>query len=75
MPEELEIEFDQLVKIARRLPPSQWTKLKKEVEEEKINAKQDQDLIESLLSAPTYTKEQLEEVGKTRKAINGWRKK
>ena len=73
MPQELEIEFDQLVKIVRRLPPSQWSKLKKEVEEKEINSEQDQDLIALLLSAPTYTKEQLEEVAQTRKAINEWR--
>ncbi len=73
MQAQVDIEFEQLVKLAKQLPTSQWTKLKKEVEEEVINSTPNSDLVALLLSAPTYSKKQLEEVGRTRKAINQWR--
>ena len=72
---QVEIEFDQLVKIVKQLPAKQWSKLKKEVEESKPNSDKNAELISLLLSAPTYSKEQLEEVANTRKAINKWRTK
>ena len=65
-----DIEFNQLVKLAKQLPPTQWIKLKKEVEAKLANSNQDSDLLSLLLSAPTYSKKQLSLVAKTRKAIN-----
>lgn len=47
---QVDIGFDQLVKIAKRLSENQWTKLKEEVT-------------------------QPDDIEKTRKAINQWRKK
>ncbi len=75
MQTQVNIEFDQLVELAKQLPTTQWTKLKKEVEEKGSNAKQNSDLVSLLLSAPTYNKKQLDEIAKTRKAINQWRTK
>ncbi len=72
---QVDIEFDQLVKLAKQLPATQWSKLKKEVEEKVSNPKQNSDLVSLLLSAPTYSKKQLDEIAKTRKAINKWRTK
>ena len=67
---QVDIEFNQLVKLAKQLPPTQWIKLKKEVEAKLANSNQDSDLLSLLLSAPTYSKKQLSLVAKTRKAIN-----
>lgn len=75
MQAQVDIAFDQLVKIAKQLPATQWTKLKREVEEKTTNPKQNSNLVSLLLSAPTYSKRQLDEVAKTRKAINQWRTK
>jgi hypothetical protein len=72
---QLEIEFDQLVKLARKLPANQWDKLKKEVEQNQKTPKSRKELEDFLLSAPTFTKKQLDEIAKTRKAINQWRTK
>ena len=72
---QVDLKFDQLVKLAKELPPSQWTKLKREVEEKLAVPEQNSDLVLLLLSAPTYSKKQLDEVAKTRKAINQWRTK
>ncbi len=72
---QVEIEFAQLVKLAKQLPATYWTKLKSEVEKEKIEANQVSDLETFLLSAPTFNKKQLDEIAKTRKAISQWRTK
>ena len=75
MQAQVEIKFDQLVELAKKLPPTQWTKLKKAVEEEPTAQAKSSDLVSLLLSAPIYSKKQLAEVAKTRKAINEWRSK
>jgi hypothetical protein len=70
---QIDIGFDQLVQLAKRLPAKQWTRLKNEVEKEKEVAGHDSNLEDFLLSAPTFNKKQLEEIAKTRKAISQWR--
>lgn len=69
------IEFDQLVELAKQLPCKKWEKLKKEVEETKSGSNQNSDLVSLLLSAPTFSRKQLDEMARTRKAINQWRTK
>jgi hypothetical protein len=71
MQAEVNIDFDQFVQLAKKLPSTQWKKLKREVEEKEYNASDD--LVSLLLSAPTFSKKQLDEIAKTRKAINKWR--
>lgn len=75
MQAQVDIEFDQLVKLVKQLPTPQWKKLKREVEEKVAVPEKNSELISLLLSAPTYSKKQLNEVAKTRKAINQWRTK
>ncbi|MEO6731726.1 MAG: hypothetical protein ABIN01_10965 [Ferruginibacter sp.] len=75
MQAQVEIEFDQLVKLVKQLPPTQWLKLKKEVEKKEAHPVHNPELVSLLLSAPAYSKTQLDEVAKTRKAINQWRTK
>lgn len=72
---QLEIGFEQLVQLAKKLPAKQWTKLKQEVDNKKNTVKEASKLEKFLLSAPTFSKKQLEEIAKTRKAINQWRTK
>lgn len=71
----VDIGFDQLVQLAKRLPKTQWKRLKDEVEQEKTVSDNTSDLEALLLSAPTFTQKQLDEIEKTRKAINKWRTK
>ena len=75
MQAQVDIEFEQLVKLVKQLPATKWSKLKKEVEKKVISPGQRSDLVKLLLSAPTYNKKQLGEIAKTRKAINQWRTK
>ena len=73
---QVDIEFDQLVKLAKRLPVSQWAKLKQEVENEKTtDDRKAADLESFLLKAPTFTKKQFNQIAQTRKAIHQWRTK
>jgi hypothetical protein len=72
---QLDIEFDQLVKLAKRLPVNQWTKLKQQVDKKVKTSRTVSGLEAFLMAAPTYTKKQLNEIDKTRKAINQWRTK
>ncbi len=74
---QVDIGFDQLVDIAKSLSPKQWDKLKHEIEKKKSeeNPSEFHDMETLLLSAPTFTKKQLDTIAKTRKAITKWRTK
>lgn len=72
---QVDIGFDQLVQLAKRLPAKQWTKLKQEVEEQAPKDKEREDYKKLLLSGPTFSKKQLDAIAKTRKEINQWRTK
>lgn len=72
---QLEIQFDQLVELAKRLPSTQWTKLKQEVEaREKVNNERES-FRKLLLGGPTFSKKQLDAVSETRKQLDGWQTK
>ena len=72
---QVDIEFDQLVQIAKKLPVKQWTKLKEEVEAKPAADTERQDFRHFLLNGPTFSKKQLQKIAETRKAINQWRTK
>jgi hypothetical protein len=70
---QVDIEFEQLVQIAKTLPETQWQKLKVEVEGEKQLKNNNDDLEEFLLNGPTFSQEQIDVIEENRKAINKWR--
>jgi len=72
---EIDIKFDQLVQLAKRLPSTQWTKLKQEVEAKEPMDKERKDFRKLLLDGPTFSKKQLDAVTETRKKIDQWRTK
>ena len=71
---QVDIAFEQLLKIVKTLPSGQLRQLKAEIEKE---AKTDKsiDLETLLLNGPVATKKQLETIENNRKAINQWRTK
>ncbi len=74
---QVDIGFDQLLKIVRKLPSEQLKQLKQlkaEIEKE-ANSSKAVDLEALLLNGPTATKKQLEVIENNRKAINQWRTK
>ncbi len=75
MQAQVDIGFDQLVQIAKKLPAKQWTKLKAEVEAV-INVDTEREEFKKLLlNGPTFSKKQLNTIAETRKEINQWRTK
>lgn len=72
---QLNIGFDELVQLAKRLPAKQWTKLKQEVEAQTSVDKEREDFRKLLLNGPVFSKKQLDAVAETRKRIDEWRTK
>ncbi len=71
----VDIKFDELLKIVKSLPENKLSELKAELSKEgkKDN---DRDAFETLLlNGPTFSKKQLDNIAKTRIAINQWRTK
>ena len=71
---QVEIPFDQLLKIVKSLPSGQLQQLKAEIEN-KTKGRKSLDLEAMLLDGPTATKKQLDVIAKNRKEINQWRTK
>ncbi|MGZ3776596.1 MAG: hypothetical protein ACXVIY_02580 [Mucilaginibacter sp.] len=71
---QVDIAFDDLVRIVKKLPKDQFLKFKKELEGKDPGDARTQDLESFLLGAPIFSDEQIETVAQTRKAINEWRK-
>ena len=72
---QVDIEFDQLVKIVKTLPAGKLRQLKAAIETESKKAETEIDLRTLLLNGPVATKKQAEVIEENRKAINQWRKK
>lgn len=73
MQAQINIEFDQLLKIVRTLPARQLRKLKVEIDKEANDKRTKIDLERLLLDGPTATKKQLMIIENNRKALNQWR--
>ncbi len=71
---QVDIGFDQLLKIVKTLPSGQLKQLKAEIEKE-TTINKSVDLETLLLSGPTATVKQLDTIAKNRKAVNQWRTK
>ena len=69
---QVNIEFDQLLKIVKGLPPGKLRQLKEEMEKKTTDIESG-DLEQLLLNGPTATKKQIATIMKNRKAIDQWR--
>ncbi len=70
---QVDIEFDQLLKIVKTLPAAQLKLLKAEIERKKKVKKSKTDFETLLLKGPVATQKQLSIIKRNRKAINQWR--
>ena len=70
---QVDIEFDQLLKIVKTLPAGQLKLLKAEIERKRKVKKSKTDLETLLLAGPVATQKQLSVIKNNRKAINQWR--
>ncbi|MDP9079500.1 MAG: hypothetical protein M3O71_18880 [Bacteroidota bacterium] len=71
----VDIQFDELLKIVKNLPGSKLSILKAEIEKQTTSANKRSDFEALLLGGPTFSEEQIEEIARTRTAINKWRTK
>ena len=71
----VQVPFHQLLTIVKTLTPSQKAKLRAELNEEKVETKQQHDFIEYLLKGPVYNDKDLQIIEETRKSITAWRTK
>jgi hypothetical protein len=72
---QIDIGFDQLLRIVKKLPAGQLRQLKSQIEKEAIEDKSKIDLLAMLLSGPVATNRQLKTIADNRKTINQWRAK
>ena len=70
---QIDIGFDQLLKIVKTLSMVELRQLKAEIENESGKLEPKSDLEKLLLNGPIATKEQLEVIENNRKRINQWR--
>jgi hypothetical protein len=70
---QVDIGFNQLVQLAKQLPPTQWKKLKQEVETSVPENKEREEFKTLLLNGPTFSNKQLDAITETRNKINQWR--
>lgn len=71
---QVDIGFDDLIRIVKKLPKDQVKRLRKELDKVDSNDDGAKDLESFLLQAPIFSDQQLETIANTRKAINEWRK-
>jgi hypothetical protein len=71
----VDIKFDELLKIVKNLPENKLSQLKAEIEKEAKKDGNRDDFEALLLNGPTFSKKQLDNIARTRKAINQWRTK
>ncbi|MDB5011353.1 MAG: hypothetical protein JWQ06_2142 [Mucilaginibacter sp.] len=71
----VDIKFDELLKIVKNLPESKLSELKAAIEKSNKQDNNRNDFENLLLNGPTFSKEQLDDIAKSRKAINQWRTK
>ena len=69
----LDIKFDELIKIVKSLCKEKLSELKAEIENEARPNDNRDNFKMFLLNGPTFSKEQIEDISKNRKAINKWR--
>jgi hypothetical protein len=72
---QVDIEFDQLVKIVKSLSSGKLKQLRTEIDKKATLTGADVDLENLLLNGPTATAKQLETIAKNRKSFNDWRLK
>ncbi len=69
----VDIKFDELLKLVKKLPDTELSKLKLALDKDFKQDKRKANLKKLLLEGPVFSERQLEVVLQTRKSINQWR--
>ena len=72
---QVDIGFENLVKIVKQLPKDQLLRFKKELEMESAKDTEQENFRSFLLDAPVFTDEQIATIEQTRKDIDQWQTK
>jgi len=71
----VQVPFQQLLTLVKRLTPKQKARLRQELSEEKPLQKHKDEFIEYLLNGPVYSDQEIKVVEENRKSIAAWRTK
>lgn len=71
----VQVPFQQLLTIVKKLTPSQRAKLRAELNDEYAISKKEDHFIQYLLNGPVYNEKEVQIIEKNRKSIATWRKK
>ena len=70
----LQIPFQQLLNLVKKLSPKEKAQLKKKLEKSP-SEKKDDDFINFLMQGPVYSEKEIATIEENRKSITEWRKK
>ena len=71
---QVDIGFEQLVKLIQRMPEQEWQKLKQVIDEKQVKKSRREEFRRKLLNGPVFSEQQLKHLTDTRKEIDQWRK-
>lgn len=69
----VQLPFQQLLDIIKSLPFSEKALLRKELDKEQFNQKNEGDFLQYLLNGPVYNEEEIQTIEENRKSIAAWR--
>lgn len=71
----VQVPFQQLLTLVRRLTPAQKAKLRRELNDEPPAQQDNDEFIEYLLNGPVYSDKEIKIIEENRKSITAWRAK
>jgi hypothetical protein len=70
---QLDINFEQLLQLVKKLPKSQWVKLKSEMDDLNPSVPSASELENFLMNAPTFSEEQLNAIYEAKRKLESWK--
>ena len=71
----VQVPFQQLLTLVKKLTPTQKAKLRQELNDDKPNTEQKEDFLGFLLNRPVYSEKDIAIIEENRKSITAWRRK
>ena len=71
----VQVPFQQLLTLVKKLTPIQKAKLRQELNDDKPNPEQKDDFLGFLLNGPVYSEKDIAIIEENRKSIAAWRRK
>jgi hypothetical protein len=71
----VQVPFQQLLSLVKRLTPAQRARLRQELVDKKPVQKDKDEFIDYLLNGPVYSEKEIKVIEETQKSISAWRTK